>query len=242
LASLSTNRMKAYARERRVVVNLEILEARNVAVKPAGGRDGLFVRYYLSTGSAGEGNNNIAVNSREVMSKANPEWKQSFCLECGGSTEDANVISELQKQSVRFELRERSSRIKLLGSMFRASKLVGWVEIAWKDLLASPTLSINNWFPLSSINGRSQLPPSLHLAISLKPLNLVDSVSQASKEHHQTDRELYDPQVRKSCSNEIRRSSVNVNRRIKRLERDDCRCGGKVCCPGIHEEGLFAVL
>jgi hypothetical protein len=132
-----------------MVVNLEILEARNVIVKAAGGRDTLFVRYYLSTGNGnGEGNNNIAVNSREVMATRDPEWKQTFRLECGGNVDQVNAICELQKQSVRFELRERSSRVRVLGSMFRASKLVGWIEIPWKNLLASPTLSINNWFPL----------------------------------------------------------------------------------------------
>lgn len=161
------------------------------------------------------------------MAKAGPEWKQTFCLECAGSIGDCNVICELQKQFVRFELRERSSRIRVLGNMFRASKLEGWVEIAWKDLLASPTLSINDWFPLipfnTIISGGSQLPPSLHVAISIKPLILVDSVSQPPKEYR-TEMEIYDPQV-----NEIRR-----NRCIRRVERSNCRCGGKVCCTGIH--------
>jgi len=221
-----------------MVVNLEILEARNVTVKPSSGRDSLFVRYYLSTGNGQT--SNIAVNSREVMAKADPEWKQTFCLDCRGSIENGNIICELQKQFVRFELRERSRRTKVLGSIFRASKLVGWVEIAWKDLLASPTLSINNWFPLipinTSVSGGSQRPPSLHLAICLKPLDLVDSVSWPPKEHR-TEMEIYDPQV-----NEIRRNYLNLNRRIRRLERNDCRCGGKVCCPGVHEEGIFAVV
>jgi len=146
---LTTNRMGACGR--RMVVNLEILEAKNVIVKLSGGRDSLFVRYYLTNGN-GDGDNNIAVNSREVMAKAGSEWKQTFRLECAGSIGDCNVICELQKQFVRFELRERSSKIRVLGNMFRASKLVGWVEIAWKDLLASPTLSINDWFPLIPFN------------------------------------------------------------------------------------------
>nr|ABK27082.1 unknown [Picea sitchensis] len=219
-------------RVRPMVVNLEILEARNVTVKPSSGRDSLFVRYYLSTGNGQT--NNIAVNSTEVMAKADPEWKQTFCLDCGWSIENGNIICELQKQFVRFELRERSSRVRVLGSMFRASKLVGWIEIPWKKLLASPTLSI--WFPLipinTSVSGGSQRPPSLHLAICLKPLDLVDSVSWP-----RTEMEIYDPQV-----NEIRRNYLNLNRRIRRLERNDCRCGGKICCPGAHEEGIFAVV
>lgn len=173
------------------------------------------------------------------MAKADPEWKQTFRLGCGVSLEDCNVIFELQKQFVRFELRERSRGIRVLGNMFRASKLVGWVEIAWKDLLASPTLTINNWFPLipiyTIISGGSQLPPSLHLAISIKPsikpLILVDSVSQTPKECS-TEMGISDPQV-----NEIRR-----NRCVRSLERSHCRCGGKVCCPGIHGEGVLSVV
>jgi hypothetical protein len=132
----------------------------------------------------------------------------------------------LQKQFVRFELRQRSSKVKILGNMFKASKVVGWVEIPWKDLLASPTVSINSWYPLiTTVGGGSELPPSLHLAISLKPLNSVDSASQPPQEH---------PADMGS------RNFVNVNRRIRRLERDGHGCGGKVCCQGLHEEGFYA--
>lgn len=228
----STKRMEGHGRKRRMVVNLEILEARNVIVKPDAGRDSLFVRYYLSTGNGQT--NNIAVNSREVMAKSDPQWKQTFCLDCGAIIDDVNVISELQKQFVRFELRQRSSKVKILGNMFKASKVVGWVEIPWKDLLASPTVSINSWYPLiTTVGGGSELPPSLHLAISLKPLNSVDSASQPPQEHR-ADMEIYDPEVMG------RRNFVNVNRRIRRLERDGCGCGGKVCCQGLHEEGFLA--
>ena len=121
--------------------------------------------------------------------------------------------------------------------MFRSSKVVGSVEIAWNDLLASPTLSINRWYPLiptATISGGSELPaPSLHLAISLK--SVVDSVSQQAPQEH--DQEAM------SCRNEMRRNYMNVNRRIKRLERSDCGCGGKVCCQlTLDEERIFAGL
>ena len=196
-----------------MVVNLEILEATNVIIKPDSARDTLFVRYYLSTGT-GQGNK-IAFNSREIVARPDPQWKQNFCLECGGIIDDMNVICELQKQFVRFELRQRSSKVKILGNMFRSSKVVGSVEIAWNDLLASPTLSINSWYPLipaATIGGGSELPaPSLHLAISLQS---VDSVSQQAPQEH--DQEAM------SCRNEMRRNYVN--RRIRRLERDDCGC------------------
>lgn len=226
--------MEAHGSKRRMVLNLEILEARNVIVKPDGGRDSMFVRYYLPTGKGQD--KNIAVNSREVMARSNPQWKQTFCLECGGIMDDANVIRELQKQNVRFELRQRSNKVKVLGNMFRASKVVGWVEIPWKDLLASPTVSIKNWYPLMpSASGGSELPPSLQLAISLS-----DSVSQPAQEHR-PHMEIYGPQVM-GRENEIRRKFVDINRRIKQLERDGRGCGGKVCCQGLHEEGIFAAV
>jgi len=225
-----TNRIDPYGRviTKGMAINLEILEARNVIAKPAGGRDSLFVRYYLSSGN-GKGNNNIAVNTREVMATRNPQWKQTFFLECGGNV---NVISELQKQFVRFEVRKKSSGV--LGSMFRASELMGWFEIAWKDLLASPTLSINDWFPLiSDTRGGSELPPTLHLAIS---------IDQPPQERG-TEKEMYDSaEVIMSCRNEVRRNYLNVNRRITRLQRDGCRCGGTVCCQHLHDEGIFALV
>ena len=226
--------MEAHGKKRRMVVNLDILKARNVIIKPdAAGRDSLFVRYYFSTGN-GQGNK-IAMNTRQILATPDPKWKQTFCLECGGIMNDNNVISELQKQFVRFELRQRSSKVKILGNMFRSSKVVGSVEIAWKDLLASPTLSINSWYPLipaATISGGSELPaPSLHLAISLK--SVVDSVSQQAPQEH--DQEAM------SCRNEMRRNYMNVNRRIKHLERNDYGCGRKFCCQlTLDEEGIFA--
>lgn len=200
------------------------MEARNVIAS----RGSLFVRYYLSTGQ-NEGNHNITVNTRKVLATRDPQWKQCFGLDCAGSIDDVNIISQLKEEFVRFELRERNTGNRLLGSMFRASKVVGLLEIAWKDLLASYTLLINNWFPLISSNsGGSQVAPSLHLAISIKPVSSVDSVSQP-------EMATYDPKLRNYVN-------VNVNRRIRRLERDDCPCGGKVCCHGLHEDGIFAVV
>lgn len=223
--------MEAHGRQERMALNLEIMEARNVIVKPAGGKDSLFVRYYLSTGNGQV--KNITVNSKEVTARSDPQWKQTFSLECGGIMDDVNVVTELQKQFVRFELRERSGKVKVVGNMFRASKVVGWVEITLKDLLVSPTVSINSWYSLIPIvSGRSELPPSLHLAISVKPLNLVDPASQLPQQH-QPDMEINKHQILGS-------NFVDVNRRIRRLEREGCGSRSKVCCQGLYEEGIFA--
>lgn len=159
------------SKQRRMVVNLKIMEATNIVVKPHGGkRTTMFVRYHLRAGDDEE--NNVAVNTREVLATTDPHWKQTFRLKCSGN------VCELQKQFVMFELRQRR-RFRILGiSMSRSSKVVGLVEIPWKDLLASPTLSISSWFPLvcndtSSIIGRLQVPPRLHLAISLEILLIL---------------------------------------------------------------------
>jgi len=223
--------MEGHGRKESMALNLEIVEAKNVIVKPAGGRDSLFVRYYLSTGNGQV--KNITVNSKEVTARSDPQWNQTFCLECGGIMDDVNVITELQKQFVRFELRERSGKVKVVGNMFRASKVVGWVEIPLKDLLASPMVSINSWYSLiPNVRGGSELPPSLHLAISVKPLNLVDSASQLPQQH-QLDMEINKHQILGS-------NFVDVNRRIRRLEREGCGSRSKVCCQGLYEEGIFA--
>lgn len=259
-----TNRKDPYGRViiKGMAINLEILEARNVIAKPAGGRDSLFVRYYLSSGN-GKGNNNIAVNTREVMATRNPQWKQTFCLECGGNIDDVNVISELQKQFVRFEVRKKSSGV--LGSMFRASELMGRFEIAWKDLLASHTSSINSWFPLmcttdtSHIIRETPLPPSLHLAISLRPLSAFDSVSRFPQHDRLEIQERnWIPRISRSKVADVlswgvesnpsvvirkmenpRKASMNmtVNSRVRRLERCD-----RVGCEGLLGECTFGMI
>lgn len=226
------------SKQRRMVVNLKIMEATNIVVKPHGGkRTTMFVRYHLRAGDDEE--NNVAVNTREVLATTDPHWKQTFRLKCSGN------VCELQKQFVMFELRQRR-RFRILGiSMSRSSKVVGLVEIPWKDLLASPTLSISSWFPLvcndtSSIIGRLQVPPRLHLAISLNPPNTVDSDSQPPQHQMEMHEKKRFPRISKTrvgdetswgvgsdqevmvCKIESERNAnmdLNVNRRIRRLER-----------------------
>lgn len=213
---------------------LKIMEARNIVVKPAGcKRASMFVKYHLRAGR-GEGNN-VAVNIREEPATPDPHWKQTFQLECRRSP------CELQKESVIFELRKRR-RIRILGiNMFRSSNVIGWVEIPWKDLFASPTLSITTWFPLlcsdtSTAIGGSQWPPSLHLRISLNPPNAADSDSRPMKlngfsrisksklvANETSWGGLLDSEVM-IWKTERRRNAdmnMNVNRRIRRLERHD---------------------
>jgi len=219
-----------------MVVNLKIMEARNIVVKPAGRKRASM--YHLRAGD-GEGNN-VAVNTREALATPDPHLKQTFRLKCRRSP------CELQKQSVIFELRQRR-RIRILGiSMYRSSKVVGWVEIPWKDLFSSPTISISSWFPLlcsntSTVLGGSQAPPSLHLAISVNPPYAVDSDLRTPHQHRMDIDETKrfsrisktkvadetswgvgsDPEVMiwKTESRRNAYMNMNVSRRIRRLER-----------------------
>jgi len=189
------------------------LEAKNVIAKP---KDSLFVRYYLPTAD-GKGD---TVNTREVMATPDPQWKQNFSLDCGVSTVDVDVISELQKKSVKFELRERSSRIKVLGSLFGGSKLIGSVEIPWKNLLQSPMSLTHNWFPLkpSTGAGGSQLEPTLHVAVCAIQY-VVESAPRPHREYR-TDTAIYDPEAM-GGRKDLRRLSLSMDKRIKRLEQYD---------------------
>lgn len=241
IAAGMDGREYSWESERRMVVNFKIMEARNIVVKPDRDKQAcMFVRYHLRAGD-GEGNN-VAVNTKEEPATPDPHWKQTFQLECRRSP------CELQKESVIFELRQRR-RIRILGiSMFRSSKVVGWVEIPWKDLFSSPTLSISTWFPLvssdtSTTNGGSQSPPSLHLSISLNPSSAADWDSGPPHQHQMEIDETnrfsriskskvadetswgvgLDPEVVvwKTANRRNADMNMNVNRRIRRLERLD---------------------
>lgn len=239
-----------------MVVNLKIIEARNIFVKTADKRANMFVRYHLRSGD-GE-RNNVVVNTKEVKVKPCPQWTQTFCLECTGS------LSDLQKQFLKFELRKRS-KTKIFGiSMDKSSEVVGWVEIAWKDLLASHASSINSWFPLmcttdtSHIISESPLP-SLHLAISLGPLSAFDSVSRFPQ-HDRLEIQQRNriPRISSSKVADVlswgvesnlgvvirkmecpRNASMNmtVNSRVRRLER----CN-RVGCESLLDECIFGML
>lgn len=114
-------------------------------------------------------------------------------------------------------------------------------------MFSSPTLSISTWFPLVSsdttTNGGSQSPPSLHLAISVNPPNAGDWDSGPPHQHQMETDETnmftriskskvadetswgarLDPEVVvwKTANRRNADMNMNVNRRIRRLERLD---------------------
>ncbi|GLJ46990.1 hypothetical protein SUGI_0991820 [Cryptomeria japonica] len=199
-------------------IRLEIVRARHLRKE----KGTLFVRYYIQTASGV-----ITKNSKEVPAASNPEWGEAFSLECKGN---GSLVSELQSQFLGFEVRWRSQ--SLWGNMRGGSKLLASVKIAWKDLLESSCLSLEKWFPLSvegEVKGEWK-PPSMHIALSATPPTSVPSVEKTILPAAGRDS---GPHSMKSFS-----SSENVERRRRRLERDECSCRGQIC--NAHSfEGMF---
>ncbi|GLJ46763.1 hypothetical protein SUGI_0986240 [Cryptomeria japonica] len=193
-----------------VQLKLNVFGATNIALQ-RGRKGSLFVRYYL--------NKKIAVNTKEVEASPEPHWGETFSLECGGKGMD-DMLSALltESESVVFELRWRRRREIFGGSK---SKVLGRIEVSWEELLSSPTLSLSKWFPLGK-EGKQDVP----LPLLTPALQIAASVTVATETHGQ--------KISK-CGEEIR----NVNRRLRRLERDECGCGGEVCMRGDYEGHIF---
>eukprot|EP01018_Ginkgo_biloba_P035013 Gb_25938 [translate_table: standard] len=240
-------------RKQSMQVMLDVVRARNINVKEVKGTS-VFVRYYVKANR--NGNKVIALNTKEVSASSQPEWRETLCLECGTQGK-RDIASEVRSEFIVFEVRVRGGG--LIGGM-RGSKMIGRVEIPWRDLLDSPTLSIENWFPLS-INGgqikkESIKPPSLHIALSVTP----PVVAPIMRSHEVEKKMLSTPTPRRkvsplalnaeislgignpignSCRSRIR--NVNIKERARRLERDECGCGGGICLNGHdRDERIYA--
>ncbi|GLJ46764.1 hypothetical protein SUGI_0986250 [Cryptomeria japonica] len=183
-----------------VQLKLDVVGATLIALQP-GSKGSLFVRYYL--------NKKIAVNTKEVEASPEPHWGETFCLECGGKGMD-EILSALIKESesVVFEVRWRRRREIFGGSK---SKVLGRLEVSWKELLSSPTLSLSKWFSLEK-EGKKDVP----LPLLTPALQIAMSVTVAA--------ETVGHKISK-----CREESRNVSRRLRRLERDECGCGGEMC-------------
>ncbi|GLJ46765.1 hypothetical protein SUGI_0986300 [Cryptomeria japonica] len=183
-----------------VQLKLDVVGATNIALHPAS-KGSLFVRYYL--------NKKIAVSTKEVEASPEPHWGETFCLECGGKGMDEMLSALITgSESVVFEVRWRRRREIFGGSR---SKVLGRLEVSWKELLSSPTLSLSKWFPMVK-EGIQDVP----LPLLTPALQIAMSVRVEAETHRQ--------KVSK-CSEE----SKNVSRRLRRLERDECACGGEMC-------------
>jgi len=160
-------------------IKLEIVRATNIALLDQHGCKGsLFVRYYLSK--------KIAVNSKEVEASTDPQWGETFSLECEGKG-----VDEMESKSVVFEVRWRRRRRRGVFNGGLKSKLLGRVEISWEELLSYPGLSINKWFPLaektslaltSDGHGLSLRTSALQIAVSItwiEPIKMMMSNSKS---------------------------------------------------------------
>ncbi|PON86130.1 C2 domain containing protein [Trema orientale] len=130
-------------------LELKIIEAKNVESKTRGD---LFVRCYLPSG--GSKKRRIGVDTKEVPSKNDHVWNQSFSLECSGIGHEGSMdLTKLSQESLVFELRWRN-RVPVLGtSGFGGSKLLGRAEIAWEEVIESPNMVLDKWVYLVNSTG-----------------------------------------------------------------------------------------
>ncbi|XP_074576278.1 uncharacterized protein LOC141832795 [Curcuma longa] len=102
--------------------------------------DLIFVRYYIFAGN-GE---RIRVDTREVSPSVIPVWDEVAAMECQG-----RVGRLLEPHTAVFELRRRPRTRSLLSS---GSKLLGRAEVAWKEVLASPNMSMRRCVRFGSLS------------------------------------------------------------------------------------------
>ncbi|GLJ46760.1 hypothetical protein SUGI_0986190 [Cryptomeria japonica] len=201
-------------------LKLEIVRARNIAIQPAS-RGSLFVRYHL--------NKNIAVDTKEVEASPEPQWGQTFCLECEvkGIEEMLSALI-MESRKVVFELRWRR-RIEVFGGL--KSKVLGRLEVSWEEILSYPSLSINKWVPLvEERKKKGNLAPSYDLPLPTSALQIGLWVTDV-----QSDKALpWKEEIKMKSDSKKYSESRNVGRR---LEREECGCGGRACI--AHEDAHF---
>uniref|UniRef100_A0A0D6QZY7 Glycine-rich domain-containing protein-like n=1 Tax=Araucaria cunninghamii TaxID=56994 RepID=A0A0D6QZY7_ARACU len=133
-----------------VEVLLEAVKVKNVPEKKHGGS--LFVRYYKQSNC---NDNSLGIDAKEVQLSSESKRKQVSNFWCEAS---GDVIFELRSRP--FHSSEKSKCCNVLGQ----------VSISLHTLLDSPTLSLEDWFTLSTDRQSNDSKPiSLHLALSVTP-------------------------------------------------------------------------
>ncbi|XP_076924913.1 uncharacterized protein LOC143587530 [Bidens hawaiensis] len=133
---------------------LKIMNARNIQLTNSGGY--LFVRCYLSAGN----NKRVRVDSREVSSKGDLSWNESFSLDCKGTKQSMGMIIH---GMIVLELRWRSNSIALFGR----SQLVGRAEVSWRDAFESPNMEIDRWV-MMDLKKKGVKAPSVCVAMKIE--------------------------------------------------------------------------
>ena len=144
---------------------LRIIQAKNVEFKSKGS---FFVRYYLSAGN----NKGIRLNTREISSKSDLSWNESFSLDCFGNQDS---MDNLKQESVVFELRWRN-KVPVLGKI-GGSQLLGRAEIPWKQVFESPNMEIENWVTMASTRRHvleGAKPPKLQVGMRIQVSAMVE--------------------------------------------------------------------
>ncbi|KAF9681886.1 hypothetical protein SADUNF_Sadunf05G0049700 [Salix dunnii] len=134
-------------------------------------------------GAATEGKNKrIQLNSREISSKSNLVWNESFSLECLG-TDDS--INNLKQETVVFELRWRN--INPILAKIGGSQLLGRAEVPWQTVLESPNLEMEKWVMLVPKKGSvpdDVKPPSVQIAMKAR----VPEMAEMAKKNRRNGR------------------------------------------------------
>lgn len=99
----------------------------------------------------------LKLRTPRVLASPDPVWKHVWNLEC-----------ETVTKGLLFELRKEPGGGFL--SKLKSSQILGRVEVPWATLLASPTLALDQFFPLSLPTAAADgKPPALRLSVSVTP-------------------------------------------------------------------------
>ncbi|XP_042425840.1 uncharacterized protein LOC122013663 [Zingiber officinale] len=134
----------------------------------------IFIRYYIVAGN-GE---RIRVDTREVSPSVIPVWDEIAAMECRGRS----VGEVLEPHTAVFELRRRPRAGSLISS---GSKLLGRAEIAWKEVLASPKMSMRRCVRFGSLSsewsrGGVKSTPGLLVEMKVEAMAMEFSAASGS--------------------------------------------------------------
>ncbi|CAL9128135.1 unnamed protein product [Musa acuminata var. zebrina] len=135
-----------------------------------------FIRYYVFAGHG----RRIRIDTKEVIPTGNPCWDELATIECQGSSDPVREL--LEPHTVVFELRRRSRRIPLLGR-FTGSKLLGMAEVAWKEVLASPDMSLKRCVRFASLSSEfyGLKPPCLSVEMKVEAVKSLSNKQRSGR-------------------------------------------------------------
>lgn len=144
-------------------VCLVLIGARNVPTRQT--EPTLFVRLKVLNKCK-----SFELDTYEVPTSSDPVWRRVFMMRFEVGTE--GLILQLH-----------SSRVGMFSS---GSKLLGEANLTWATLLASPSLSIRTWLPLSKrnftcISSSAQAPIELDISASVTPPVMAPYLLRAVK-------------------------------------------------------------